>query len=165
MLKTIADISPTLRCLFESDNSFDHAAILRFLPENHVAAEGSKPVAPVAPAIQNPCRGFLIFPSDQELNQQHSRCGFKRAGPPNSCVFLLISPGNHAAIRSTSGITINPQNILPSSCRLLILIGRYRSRLIHRSLGSHSKHHKHLRGVFSHFLIPIRRRFFAQINF
>ncbi len=118
------------------------------------------PVAPVAPAIQKSCRGFLILPPDQELNQQTASAGSIVLDPQLTVFFLVISPGNSPLIRSILGFTINAQNTLPSFCRLLTQIDRYWSSLIQRSSGSHSNHYIHffrlrqfahtLAGVYPH---------------
>jgi hypothetical protein len=76
ILSAMTSVLPSLSCLLEGKDRFDHPPILGLFPQNHVAAEGSMSVAPVAPAIRNSCRGLLFFPSHQELNQQHSQCGF-----------------------------------------------------------------------------------------
>jgi hypothetical protein len=58
--------------LLEAEEGFDAAAIVRFPPKNHVAAEGSKPVAPVS--------DIIVLPPGVKLNE----FGAFRFSPPAS---------------------------------------------------------------------------------
>lgn len=64
----------TSRRALRDEDFGQHEAILLGFPRNYGAVgEGSKPVAPVAPAIQNWYRGFLFF--REEMCSVGSHCG------------------------------------------------------------------------------------------
>ena len=63
----IAGIPLPLRRFLEAEDRFDHAPIFGLFPPDHVAAEGSMPVAPVAPAVATSLLRVSIFPSKSQL--------------------------------------------------------------------------------------------------